>query len=107
VVDTGGQIMGQIVHELRDALRMLIKRPSFSAVVVITLALGIGANTAIFTVVDAALLRGLPYKDPERLVQIQENASGEIETQRDGSGLNKGEPWKHCSKTFATVSEDC
>ena len=61
-----------IIHDLRYALRVLTKRPAFSAIVVVTLALGIGANTAIFTVVDATLLRGLPYKDPDRLMQISE-----------------------------------
>ena len=61
------------MHELKYALRMLVKRPAFSLIVVVTLALGIGANTVIFTVVDAALLRGLPYKDPERLMQVWVN----------------------------------
>ena len=61
------------MHELKYALRMLVKRPAFRLIVVVTLALGIGANTVIFTVVDAALLRGLPYKDPERLMQVWVN----------------------------------
>jgi hypothetical protein len=58
-------------HDLRFALRFFARNPAFSAIATLTLAFGIGGNTAIFTMVDALVLRGLPYPAPERLVAIE------------------------------------
>src|SRR5215470_15345268 len=59
-----------MLKDLRYGLRSLIKHPTFTAVCVVTLALGIGANTAIFTVVNAVVLRPLPFQDAQRLAMI-------------------------------------
>ena len=71
---------------LRSAVRPLLARPAFSAVAVLTLALGIGLNTAIYTVLDAALIRTLPFRAPERLVRV-------AQIQLDHQGRNFGYSW--------------
>lgn len=69
--------MDTLIKDIRYGVRSLLKRPGFTAIAVITLALGIGASTAIFSVVDGVLLRPLPYPAAERIVQLREvNAKG-------------------------------
>ena len=77
--------MHKLLQDLRYAARTLLKKPGFCLIAVITLALGIGGSTAIFTVVDAALLRGLPYRSPERLYHLWESRPQKEFPQREFS----------------------
>jgi MacB-like periplasmic core domain len=65
--------MQTLIRDLQYGSRMLIRKPGFTAVAVVTVALGIGANTMIFSVVNAVLLRPLPFPDSARLVRIGES----------------------------------
>jgi putative ABC transport system permease protein len=102
--------MGTLTQNLRYAIRLLGNNPGFALVVVLTLALGIGANTAIFSVVYSALLRPLPYREPSKLFHL-----GESRIQNDNStnGAQASYPdfldWKRTAKTvesFAAYSGD-
>src|SRR5829696_1329323 len=67
--------MDSLFKDIRYGARSLLKRPLFTAVAVITIGLGIGVNTAIFSVINAVLLRPLPYEDPSRLISFRSNQS--------------------------------
>jgi putative ABC transport system permease protein len=96
-------MMGALWQDLRYAFRMLSKKPGFAVVVVLTLALGIGANTAIFTVVNAALLRPLPFREPDRLVHLWETKAQQQFKEREASYPDY-QDWKTNSQVFEGVA---
>src|SRR5262245_8374297 len=89
------------MNDLKFAFRQLLKHPGFTVVAVLMLALGIGANTAVFSVINATLLRPFPYENPERLVILQErNADGGLQ---DASYLNFAD-WRSQSTSFESLA---
>jgi hypothetical protein len=77
--------MSKFLQDLRYGLRTMLKRPGFTLIAVMTLALGIGSSTAIFTVVDAAVIRGLPYRSPNELYHMFERTPQKEFDQREFS----------------------
>src|SRR5262249_14760814 len=99
----GGGFMEAVMQDVRYAIRLLVRQRGFSLVALLTLALGIGATTAIFCVVDAALIRPLPYQKPEQLVDLT--------LVRDGKSgfapsLADMEQWRSLTQIFRYVGSD-
>src|SRR5882724_9416797 len=93
--------MENLLQDVRYGMRMLAKNPAFTVIAVLTLALGIGANTAIFSVVENLLLRPLPYSQPERLVEIANTYLPQIPK----AGLSPGDyaDWKRQNSSFSEM----
>jgi putative ABC transport system permease protein len=91
-----------LLNDLRYAVRTLRKTPIFAAAVVLTLALGIGANTAIFSVVNAVLLRPLPFAEPDRLVVVNEK-NDRLHLEDFGSSVLNYLSWKEQAQSFESL----
>ncbi|HEV8139126.1 MAG TPA: ABC transporter permease, partial [Pyrinomonadaceae bacterium] len=91
-------------RDLRYAIRMLLKTPSFTAVAVLSIAFGIGANTAVFSVVNAVLLKSLPYKDPETLMLVWGSGLSEGIRSRDQVSATDVADFRHQTTAFEDVT---
>ena len=95
----GWTSLERFAQDLRGGARMLRKNPGFSLIAILTLALGIGANTAVFSVVNAVLLRSLPYPEPDRLVRLSHYLEGG--DMADGADFLR---WRDQAKAFEKIA---
>src|SRR3984885_10601493 len=96
-----GEVLTTLLQDIRSAFRMLLKFPAFTAVVIVTLALGIGANTALFSVVNGVLLNPLPYPDSTQLVAVYEKNVG---MDRAPISYLNFLDWQRATQTFSSMA---
>jgi putative ABC transport system permease protein len=95
--------MEALRQDIRYGWRMLARNPAFTAIAVLTLAIGIGASTAIFSLVDTVLLRPLPYREPEKLVLVSETLPG-MSTDEIGVSAGEYQDYRDRSRSFSQVA---
>ena len=93
--------MGTLLNDLKFGIRMMARSPGFTLVALITIALGIGANTAIFSVVNTVLLRPLPYQDPDKLVVLWEKQE---QIDQESPSLPDFNDWRERNESFAQMA---
>src|ERR1700704_2979901 len=96
--------VSMLTQNLRYAIRFMRHNPGFTVVAVLTLALGIGANTAIFSVVYAALLRPLPYRDPEKLLSLGESREQIADIKQSQVSYPDYLDWRKQVKSFESLA---
>src|ERR1051326_4625441 len=102
LVRAPGEHMGMLSHDLRFVARALTRAPGFTLVSIATLALGIGANTAIFSVVRAVALQQLPYKDPDRLIRVWEK-NDKLQIPRFSGSVPNYVSWRERVQSFESL----
>ncbi|MEP7274203.1 MAG: ABC transporter permease, partial [Acidobacteriota bacterium] len=95
--------METLWQDFRFGLRLLLRKPGFTVIAVLSLGLGIGANTAIFSLVDAVLIRPLPFHEPDRLVMVWEDATS-IGFPRNTPAPANYADWKAQNKVFEDMA---
>src|SRR5258705_12104480 len=93
--------METLWQDVRYSLRVLGKNPGFAAIAILTLALGIGANTALFSVINGVLLRPLPYPQPDRIVAISEKTAS---FERSSISYPNFLDWQRANSTFSSIA---
>ena len=94
--------MATLIQDLRYGLRMLVKRPGFTIVAALSLALGIGANTVIFSLINTTLLRPLPFEDPDQLVIIF-TVPAQNKSARNGVNISAYTTFREKSQSFEAM----